>query len=226
MKYTKKTEAKKTELKKINIKPEEFKTMKISTNQANETVKLMQGKTEIMSLPLMYNPPTETFKKNVKSAMLWVNNNIETYNELFKAVTASPAEVIHLLETEASNYANPIIEQVAEAKKAGVTAEVELKNVQAFRLDTFIYQYSICLLFGISQGKIDKIKKSNGTSVTKAKLINDAGGKAKTKTIVSDDSIKAIDIKAKKSQAKRKTATSHKSGACVVVVPAKALAKA
>lgn len=128
------------------MKKEELKGYSVEIN--GDVVNLLNDEEVIASLPMLYQGSKGTYLKNVKSAFLWVHENKALFNRLLKAYQTEPISIIASLEAEA----------MKQAEKG------KFEWLQAFRTDTYIFKYSICLLFGIPQGKIDKIKLEHGTS--------------------------------------------------------------
>lgn len=143
-----------------------LKQLKIDVKEKQGLVNLIDDKKSIVAtLPLFYANPTSTYRKNVKSAFLWVQDNKALYNKMVKAIAKEPLATISILETFATD----------------LHSQGKTEWLQAFKSDTFTFKYSICLLFGIPQGRIDKVKDANGTS-----------NKTSLKDIVSDEN--CIDI--------------------------------
>ncbi len=134
------------------LKRENLKEYKVRI--VKDVTELINDKQEVIaSLPCLYVGKRGTYTKNIKSAFLWVDQNKAVYNKLLKAYQNEPVSIIASLEAEAM--------KLAEKGK--------FEWLQAFRADTYIFKYSICLLFGIPQGKIDNVKLANGTSATRLK---------------------------------------------------------
>ena len=187
----------------------------------------------------------ETGKKlmqvNLPKTFVHTQTGISNLKGIFRMAINNPKlfEAVEKIEADKTGDKQAIYNsmyKLANFKSTPVSYTMQIDK------DNLIFKYGIMLFFGISHGNLSSLRCVNEVIEHTKNEITDFTGKDKSyvallkakkakeakeaKTIVSDDSIKAIDIKAKKSQAKRKTATSHKSGACVVVVPAKALAKA
>jgi hypothetical protein len=133
----------------MKITKEMLKTCTIEINKKDKLVYLVDvKKAKIDNLPMLYTNPTATYLKNIKSVFLFRYENKALFNKLVKSFEAEPLEIIATLEAEAN--------KLAEAEK--------MTWLQPFKTNSYIFKYSICLCFGIAQGKIDKVKLQNGTS--------------------------------------------------------------
>lgn len=126
-----------------------LKMLTVKVEEKEGLVTLIDDKKAVIAvLPLFYTNPTGTYKKNVKSAFLWVQDNKALYSKMVKAISKEPIATMAILEAVATD----------------LHSQGKTDWLQPFRSDTFTFKYSVCLFFGLAQGKIDKVKDAHGTS--------------------------------------------------------------